>query len=150
MKSRAISVLIALIALATTALAQTTAGGSIRGRVLDSAGGAVVGAVIIATSPYTAGTFTATTDGSGDYRLIDLPPGEEYAIRATKEGFAPLSRTGIIIRAGLNNTLDLALQIGSVKAGRKRERRHTEQSGLAIYESGAQEHDQRRSHLHFV
>ena len=74
----------------------------------------VPGAVITATSPNTAGTFTATTDSSGDYRLIDLPPGDEYTIRVTKGGFAPLTRSGITIRAGLNNTLDLALQIGSV------------------------------------
>jgi hypothetical protein len=114
MKSRAISILLALIAIATTASAQTTAGGSIRGRVLDGAGSAVPGAVITATSRNTAGTFTATTDSSGDYRLIDLPPGDEYTIRVTKGGFAPLTRSGVVIRAGLNNTLDLALQIGSV------------------------------------
>jgi carboxypeptidase family protein/TonB-dependent receptor-like protein len=114
MKSLSILTLLALLASTPAVAAQTTAGGSIRGRVRDGAGAAITGAAVTATSPNIAGTFTATTDDAGDYRFLDLPPDPGYTIRVTMEGFAPLTRSGIIVRAGLNNTLDLELNIGTV------------------------------------
>src|SRR5262245_52119793 len=114
MKSLSLLTLWALLASTPAVAAQTTAGGSIRGRVRDGAGAAITGAAVTATSPNIAGTFTATTDDAGDYRFLDLPPDPGYTIRVTMEGFAPLTRSGIIVRAGLNNTLDLELNIGTV------------------------------------
>src|SRR5262245_42096484 len=114
MKLHVLRAVLLIIASATTVSAQTTAGGSVRGRIFDPTGAAIGGTTVTATSPNIAGTFKVVTDSAGDYRLIDLPPDVDYTIRATRAGFAALSRTGIIVRAGLNQTLDLELQVGNL------------------------------------
>jgi hypothetical protein len=96
------------------ACAQTTAGGAIRGRINDATGAAVEGVSVTAQSPTVAGTFSAVTDGTGNYRLLDLPPADNYALSARKDGFTQLTRSGIDVRAGANLTLDLDLQVGNV------------------------------------
>jgi carboxypeptidase family protein/TonB-dependent receptor-like protein len=78
-----------LFAVATAAAAQTT--GSIVGRVTDEAGGVLPGVTVEARSPALQGSRTAVTDGSGNYRLTLLPPGE-YTVAFTLQGFANESR----------------------------------------------------------
>jgi hypothetical protein len=95
-------------------LSQTTGGGTIRGRIDDASGAAIEGVNVTAQSATVAGTFTAITDTTGTYRLLDLPPADNYIVTARKEGFDRLERTGIDVRAGANLTLDLELQVGNV------------------------------------
>ena len=78
-----------LLAVATAAMAQTT--GSIVGRVADEAGGVLPGVTVEARSPALQGSRTAVTDGSGNYRLTLLPPGD-YSVSFTLQGFANESR----------------------------------------------------------
>src|ERR1700723_1005302 len=73
---------IALFAAALLALqssrpgfAQTSADGTIHGRVADSSGAALGGANIVAHSSAVGGTFKAISDAEGNYRLIELPAG---------------------------------------------------------------------------
>jgi hypothetical protein len=61
-----------------------------------------------------AGSFSATTDANGNYRLIDLPPAVDYTITAQKTGFTKLTRQGLDVRAGGNLTVDVDLQVGNV------------------------------------
>ena len=56
------------------------------GTVSDSSGAAVAGATVELTSPALQGSKTATTDGSGNYRIPDLPVGL-YRITTTMAGF---------------------------------------------------------------
>ncbi len=114
MRSLYLFVFFIMFVFSATATAQTSAGGTIRGRILDATGAAIPGVTVTATSPNAAGSFNATTDESGDYRFVELPPEIGYTVRAAKEGFAPLSRTGIVVRAGANITLDLELKVGGV------------------------------------
>jgi len=93
--------------------AQTSADGTIHGRVTDSSGAAIVGVSLTARSPSVGGSFHATSDGEGNYRLIQLPTGEDYTVEAENPGFEKSVRTGLIVRAGLNVTVDIALKIGS-------------------------------------
>jgi len=95
------------------AMAQTSADGTIHGRVADSSGAAVVGATLVARSSTVGGTFRAVTDAEGNYRLIQLPTGEDYAVEAESPGFEKFVRRGLIVRAGLNVTVDITLNIGS-------------------------------------
>lgn len=92
--------------------AQTTADGSIYGHVVDSAGAVLPGAQIVAHSPDVGGTFKAVSDGEGNYRLTELPPGNNYIVDAKAQGFANFERTGLVVRAGLNVTVDIALNVG--------------------------------------
>jgi len=94
--------------------AQTTAAGTIRGRVLDATGSIIDGAIVSAHSPHVGGTFSAVTDKEGDYRIIDLPPADDYAVVAEKPGFSKLEQLGVVVRAGSNTTADLTLALGAV------------------------------------
>jgi len=94
-------------------LAQTTADGTIHGRVTDSAGAAIAGANITAHSPVVGGSFQAVSDPEGNYRLTDLPQGTDYILEAGIAGFEKFVRTGLVVRAGLNVTVDVSLKIGS-------------------------------------
>jgi hypothetical protein len=93
--------------------AQTSADGVIHGQITDSSAAAVPNAKITAHSPAVGGTFTATSDAEGNYRLIELPPGENYSVQADVAGFAKFERSGLIVRAGLNVTVDIQLKVGS-------------------------------------
>jgi hypothetical protein len=92
---------------------QTSADGNIYGQVTDSSGGALAGVQITAHSPAVGGTFSATTDGTGGYRLKELPPDDHYTLEIEQAGFERVVRAGIVVRAGLNVTLDIALKVGS-------------------------------------
>ena len=94
--------------------AQTSAGGSIRGRVADPSGSVVSSATVVASSPSVAGTFHVLTDAEGAYRLLDLPPANDYTVTAEKPGFSKFERKGVTVRAGLNIALDIDLVVGNV------------------------------------
>lgn len=96
------------------AYAQTTAGGTIRGHVLDSSGAPISGAVVTAKSPNAAGSAASVTDHQGEYRFLDLPVATGYTLTAAQPGFALASRSDIDVRAGLNLTLDFQLKVGDV------------------------------------
>jgi hypothetical protein len=95
--------------------AQTTADGVIHGHITDASGAALPNVAIIAHSPTVGGTFTATSDAEGNYRLANLPQGENYSVDATTQGFEKFERNGLLVRAGLNVTVDIQLAIGSEK-----------------------------------
>ncbi len=93
--------------------AQTSADGTIHGQVVDGSGAALVGVRIEAHSPAVGGTFKAVSDQEGNYRLTELPQGTDYTVEAETPGFEKFVRVGLIVRAGLNVTVDVSLKIGS-------------------------------------
>ncbi len=94
-------------------IAQTSADGSIYGQVTDSTGAVVSGAQIVASSTGVGGTFHAVSDSVGNYHLLELPPGIDYTVEADAPGFEKFVRVGLIVRAGLNVTVDISLKLGS-------------------------------------
>jgi hypothetical protein len=117
MKDQAISLLSVfafILASGTLSRAQTTAYGTIRGRITDSSEAVVQGVVVTASSPNVAGKFSAISDAQGDYRLPNLPPATDYTVTAEKEGFAKFERIGLVVRAGINVALDVGIQVGQV------------------------------------
>src|SRR6266540_2324357 len=109
---RFISVLLlASLSLPAAAYSQTTTDGSVRGVVRDEQGAVVPGVTVTAESESAPGAHMTTTDATGLYRLVNLPPGE-YRVSASIEGFTSFSREHVVMRAGLNLGLDIALQVG--------------------------------------
>jgi len=102
-----------LLLIAPLARAQTTAAGSIRGMVVDEQGAAIPGVRITATSPTVPGAFAATSGIDGQYRLVDLPPGD-YTVVAELAGFASVARSPVGVRAGLNLVVPVAMKVGGV------------------------------------
>ena len=114
LKRVALVLVLAALALGSQSLlSQTTADGTIHGQILDNAGAALAGVAITAHSPAVGGTFKAVSDQEGNYRLTDLPQGTDYTVEAVQTGFAKFIRTGLIVRAGLNVTVDISLNVGS-------------------------------------
>ncbi len=60
--------------------------GSILGYVRDSSGGVLPNATLTVIQTSTGYTRTATTDGSGQYTFLALPPGT-YRLTASNAGF---------------------------------------------------------------
>jgi len=93
--------------------AQTSANGSIQGIVVDENGGRLPGVTVTAKSPTAPFTYSATTDASGEYRLIDVAPGD-YAVVAELTGFSRTLQSGVAVRAGVNLKVDLTMAVGAV------------------------------------
>jgi len=112
MRHRIWLILLALAAgVASTASAQITADGSIRGYVHDEQNAVLPGVVVTITGDGVAGVYTATTDTSGVYRLLNVPPGT-YTMSAELQGFSRHVRPNIQVRAGLNLSIDIVLVVG--------------------------------------
>src|SRR5688500_19838268 len=75
------------------AFAQATITGTVR----DTSGAVLPGVTVEATSPALAGTSRpVVSDGSGIYRIIDLPPAA-YTVTATPPGFNTVEQDGIVV-----------------------------------------------------
>ena len=114
MKHVVLLAVLGLVLVATSTAAQITSEGSIRGVVKDEQGAVLPGVTVIAASPTVAGTRTASSDAQGAYRLVDLPPGE-YTVEAELQGFSRFARSGVIVRAGLNLSVDITLSVGTLQ-----------------------------------
>ena len=87
--------------------AQTT--GDIVGRVTDEAGGVLPGVTVEARSLVLQGSRTATTDGTGSYRLNLLPPGD-YFVSFTGQGLATEVKQGVTVGLNKDATLNVTLR----------------------------------------
>jgi len=98
-----------LLASATTARAQVSA--AIVGNVEDATGAAVKDAKITVTSLETGATRTVNTDDSGNFRALSLPLGPQE-VKAEKNGFKSVVRTGISLEVGQQAVVNLRLEVG--------------------------------------
>ena len=103
----------ALVVLAAELFAQAGTG-SIRGYVRDESGAVLPGVTVTASSSAIMAPQVAVSDGSGYYRVLNLPPGT-YTILAELSGFASYRREGIVLRAGSNFSVDVAMGISGVE-----------------------------------
>src|SRR5271156_6002290 len=101
----------ALLAITIPLRADVT--GSILGYVRDSSGAVLPNATLTVTQTSTGYPRTATTDGSGQYSILALPPGS-YRLTASMAGF----ENGVVenINLNVNDALnyDFSLKVGNV------------------------------------
>src|SRR5207248_649819 len=82
--------------------------------VRDASGGVLPGVTVEATSPaLIEKTRVAATDGSGQYRIVDLPPGT-YSVTFTLTGFTTVKRDGIQLTGSQTITIPVEMHVGSV------------------------------------
>src|SRR5580692_2361636 len=105
---RAICVFALIALLAPLATAQATS--QLNGSVTDSSGAAVAGAKITLTEPTTGLQRTATSNGSGLYQFLDVPPGN-YRLEAAASGFAPYLAAKITLVVSTPSTVPIRLQV---------------------------------------
>jgi len=84
-------------------------GGTLRGRVVDQFGGAIVGATITAVDASGA-EKTATTNDEGIYVVNGLAPGA-YTVRAAATGFALFEKPSVQVATGQREALDITLEV---------------------------------------
>lgn len=102
------SLLLALVAGAVPVLAQTT--GTVQGRVLDSKGSPVRGALVRLSGAGIQGRRTTTSDMDGYYRFSLLNPGR-CIVMATKDGLSAVKSEVLV---GLDKTATLDLTMGPI------------------------------------
>jgi hypothetical protein len=103
------------LALLMAAPAVAFAQGTLTGVVKDASGSILPGVTVEASSPVMIeGTRSAVTDGSGQYRIVDLRPGA-YTLTFTLQGFSTLRRDGLELAGSRTVSVDVALMVGGLK-----------------------------------
>ncbi len=102
-----------LILIAPGARAQMV-GGTISGDVVDPVGSALAGAEVVIRNEETGSERDFVTADGGTFSVPSVAVGV-YTVTVSRDGFAPLSRTGIGLTVGQNVQLHLALTVGSVQ-----------------------------------
>ncbi len=97
----------------TPSFGQSTSG-RILGRVADPTGAVLAGVKVTLTNQATGVARTATTNASGDYSLVEVPPGD-YQIEFELTGFKKSVQKGITVNVNQVLTLNQALEIGAAQ-----------------------------------
>jgi hypothetical protein len=89
--------------------------GTVAGSVKDASGAVLPGVTVEASSPALIEKVrTVVTDGTGLYRLVNLPPGA-YTITFTLPGFNTTRREAIEVSIGFTATIDAELRVGAIE-----------------------------------
>ena len=90
--------------------AQSTS--ALHGTTTDPQGAVIPGAVVVLNSTSTGLSRQITTDDTGAYQFLQVPPGE-YTVGATKQGFARTTREHVVLQVNVAATLDVQLELGT-------------------------------------
>ena len=108
---RLCGVLALIVLLPALAYAQS----SITGTVKDVSGAILPGVTVEASSPVLIEKVrSSVTDGTGQYRIVDLRPGT-YTITFTLTGFSPVKREGLVLAADFVASLNAELKVGGIE-----------------------------------
>ena len=111
--ARALLLALGLLALPCVGAAQVL--GTVAGNVKDASGAVLPGVIVEASSPALIEKVrSAVTDGSGQYRIVNLPPGI-YAITFSLTGFSTVRREGVEVSPSFTSNVDGELRVGAVQ-----------------------------------
>ncbi len=102
----AVSIVVAMLAPYSTAQLTTQLNGS----VADASGASVAGAQIVLTDLGTNAQRTTTSNASGLYQFLEVPPGD-YRLNATAKGFAQFAVAKITLLVKLPATVNIKFQV---------------------------------------
>src|SRR5467141_2486265 len=111
MKRSLLLFLLACLFLTSEAAAQTGTT-SQRGTVVDMTGGVVQGAKVTLSDPVRSAERTSTTNASGAYEFLSLPPGN-YSVSVEMTGFRKYHQSGLQLLVDSPATVNITLQVGS-------------------------------------
>src|SRR4051812_44597529 len=132
---RFLSISVCCAVLAASVFAQSDRG-TITGTVSDPAGAVVASAPIQAKNVGTGVEYSAATSTTGNYTILQLPPGS-YQINVAVPGFKKYSRSGLTVEVAQTLRVDIALQVGSATESVT----VTESASLLRTESGELSHN---------
>jgi len=129
----ALSALLMSFALfAGSVFAQTSTTGSIEGTVTDQTGASVPGIAVKVSSANLISAQTATTDDSGRFRILNLPPGKYTVTVESEKGFAKFERADVEVNLSRTSQVEVQLQ----PAGASASVTITDTAGAAVDVSG--------------
>jgi hypothetical protein len=100
-----------MLSLPAAALAQASIAGSVR----DPSGAILPGVTVEASSAaLIEKSRSAVTDGAGQYRIVDLPPGT-YDVTFALSGFKTIRREGIVLQGTFAAQVNGELQVGALE-----------------------------------
>ena len=115
---RGVARLLVLLAVAALIPSIASAQGvlaSITGVVKDTSGAVLPGVTVEVSSPVLIEkTRSAVTDGSGQYRIVDLRAGT-YSVSFTLTGFSTVKRDGIELSGSFVATINADMKVGAVE-----------------------------------
>src|SRR4026207_344518 len=107
-----LGVLIAALVLFSATAAHAQA--SVAGVVKDASGAVLPGVTVAAASPaLIEKTREVVSDGSGQYRTVDLRPGD-YTVTFTLSGFSTVRREGVTLQGSMTATVNADLRVGAL------------------------------------
>lgn len=107
------SLLILVLAVSGTAMAQSQTAGAIGGSVSNPNKELVPGAAVTIRNTETNKEDTATSDDQGKFRIVNLQPGL-YSVTINAQGFNSFSQDGVVVEVGRVTELEVPLTIGNV------------------------------------
>lgn len=109
---RLLGLMLALLALAGPAWAQSATTGTIKGSVIDEGGLSIPGVLVTLQSPQLiGGVQQRTTDDDGTFLFVQLPPGN-YELTAQKQGFGSVKKTGLDVALGRTLQVTVEMKVG--------------------------------------
>jgi hypothetical protein len=98
------------LACADSASAQVTTG-NITGTVTDQQGGALPGAVVVATHVPTGTPYKTVTDKDGRFQVLEVRIGGPYTVTVTMSGFKDQTQASITVKLGEDSPLKFSLEL---------------------------------------
>jgi hypothetical protein len=112
---KTLGILACLVLVSAPVFAQQGVRATITGVVKDTSGAVLPGVTVEAASAaLIEKTRSAVSDGSGQYRIIDLPPGT-YTVSFTLTGFSTVKREGIELSGSFVATINSDMKVGAVE-----------------------------------
>lgn len=104
-----------LMPAAVPTMAGAQALGTVAGAVQDASGAVLPGVTVEAASPALIEKVrTAVTDGTGQYRIVNLPPGL-YSVSFTLPGFSTVRRDALQVSVNFTSNVDAEMRVGAVE-----------------------------------
>jgi carboxypeptidase family protein len=111
--ARVLVLVLAVMALPSAAFAQAL--GALAGSVKDASGAVLPGVMIEAASPVLIEKIrTAVSDGTGQYTIVNLPPGT-YSVTFTLPGFSTYKREAVEVSVNFTSTINAEMRVGTVQ-----------------------------------
>jgi hypothetical protein len=115
MGKRPVLFLVAFMILAASFGASAQTLGTVAGVARDASGAVLPGVTVEAASPALIEKVrTGVTDDSGQYRIVNLPPGT-YAVTFTLQGFSTVRREDVAVNANFTATINADMKVGTVE-----------------------------------
>src|SRR5215813_5583819 len=115
-EGRALAILATVLVLmfVSSAMLGQAVNATLLGTVTDSSGAVVSGAKVKVTEMRTGLERVSTTNSSGNYQFVDLPPGQ-YEVTAEQAGFKKATQKGIDVQVNSDVRVNISLQPGAVE-----------------------------------